>query len=59
MLSVQQQKVVNINGITAKKTDRGEYVFLIAGKYIRQSPSFTENGAIKKGIGYVMSRYRK
>lgn len=59
MLSLQQQKVVEINNITAKQIKLGEYVFLIAGRYIGQSPSFTEEGALKKGIGHVMSRYRK
>jgi hypothetical protein len=59
MLSLQQQKVVEINNITTKQIESGEYVFLIAGRYIGQSPSFTQEGAIKKGIGYVMSRYRK
>jgi uncharacterized protein YoaH (UPF0181 family) len=59
MLSLQQQKVVEINNITAKQIESGGYIFLIAGREVRQSPSLTSEGAVKKGIGYVMSRYRK
>lgn len=59
MLSFQQQKVVEINNITAKKIETGEYVFLIAGRYVRQSPSFTQEGALKKGIGYVMTTLKQ
>ncbi len=59
MLSQQQQKVVEINSITTKQIESGWYVFLIAGSYISQSASFSQEGALKKGIGYIMSKYRK
>jgi hypothetical protein len=58
MLSTQQQKVVDIHNITARQC-KGGYVFLIAGKEFRQYPAITSEGAIKKGIGYVMSNFRK
>ena len=59
MLSVQQQKVVDIHRITPKRIESGGFVFLIAGREVRQTPSLTSEGAVKKGIGYIMSRYRK
>ena len=59
MLSIQQQKVVEMNNITAKQIESGGYVPLISGRYYEQSPSFTHEGAIKKGIGYVMSKYNR
>jgi hypothetical protein len=58
MLSTQQQKVVDIHNITARQC-KGGYVFLIAGRELRQSPAMTYEGAIKKAIGYIMSNYKK
>lgn len=58
MLSVQQQKVVEINNITAIQLPSGGYVFLIAGRGVRQTPSITAEGALKKGIGYIMQKKR-
>lgn len=59
MLSSQQQKVVEINNISAIQLKSGLYVFLINGANILQSPSYTYEGAIKKGIGHVMSMRRR
>lgn len=58
MLTTQQQKVVDINNITARQIEGG-YVFLVHGREIRQSPSITSVGALKRGIGYVMSNSRR
>ncbi len=59
MLSLQQQKVVEINNITTRQIESGLYEFLIAGRYYTQKASYTEEGALKKGIGYVMSNRRR
>lgn len=59
MLTQQQQKVVEINNITTRQIESGWYEFLIAGRYCSQKASYTEEGALKKGIGYVMSKRRR
>lgn len=58
MLSTQQQKVVEINDIAAIQLPSGLYAFLIAGREVKQTPSITAEGALKKGIGYVLQKKR-
>ena len=56
MISVQQQKVIDLNQITTKVDDNGMHLFIVRGYCPFQKASYTQEGALKKGIGYVMSK---
>ena len=56
MITVQQQKVIDINEITTKVDDSGMYLFIVRGYCPQQRAAHTKEGALKKGIGYVMSK---
>jgi hypothetical protein len=55
MLSEKQIFILRKNNVQAYKDSGGHWYFTINGKTPRQGDSISEEGALKKAIGYLMS----
>jgi hypothetical protein len=58
MLSEKQILILNRNNVQAHKDGVGHWYFTVNGQTPRQSDSASEEGALKKAIGYLMSSRR-
>jgi hypothetical protein len=58
MLSEKQIFILNKNNVQAHKDGGGHWYFTVNGQIPRQKDSLSEEGALKKAIGYLMSNKR-
>jgi hypothetical protein len=58
MLSEKQIFILNKNNVQAHKDCGGHWYFTVNGQTPRQNDSNSEEGALKKAIGYLMSSKR-
>ena len=58
MLSEKQIFILNRNNVSAHQDGAGNWYFRVNGKTPPQKDSFSEEGALKKAIGYLMSNRR-
>jgi len=56
MLSEKQIFILNRNKVTAHQNGGGYWYFKLNGRTPDQNYSLSEEGALKKAIGYLMSR---
>ena len=56
MLSEKQIFILNKNKVFAESNGGGNWYFTINGKTPYQKESLSEEGALKKAIGYLMSK---
>jgi hypothetical protein len=55
MLTEKQEKVLEINRVGARQLPNGEWIFTICGRAAPQTPSISQENAMKKAIGYIFS----
>jgi hypothetical protein len=58
MLSEKQIFILNRNNVQAYEDGGGHWYFTVKGQSPRQIYSNSEAGALKRAIGYLMSRKR-
>ncbi|KAA6303177.1 MAG: hypothetical protein EZS26_000780 [Candidatus Ordinivivax streblomastigis] len=56
MLSEKQVFILNKNNVFANQDGSGHWYFTVNGQTPPQGDSFSEEGALKKAIGYLMSK---
>jgi uncharacterized protein YegP (UPF0339 family) len=56
MLSEKQIYILNKNNVFAHQDGGWRWYFTVNGQTPRQSDSYSEEGALKKSIGYLMSK---
>ncbi|MDR1584978.1 MAG: hypothetical protein LBS07_02225 [Prevotellaceae bacterium] len=56
MLSEKQIFILNRNKVQAHEDGGGHWYFTVNGQAPNQSNSLSEEGALKKAIGYLMSK---
>jgi hypothetical protein len=56
MLSEKQIFILNKNNIEAHKDGGGHWYFTVNGQAPYQKESLSEEGALKKAIGFLMSK---
>ncbi|MDR1459702.1 MAG: hypothetical protein LBI60_05765 [Bacteroidales bacterium] len=59
MLSEKQIYILNKNNVQVRKNGGGYWYYTIGGRTPIQGNSLTEEGALKKAIGYLMSSKKK
>jgi hypothetical protein len=58
MLSEKQIFILDKNNVDAYNDGSGHWYFTVNGQIPRQNASLSREGALKKAIGYLMSRKR-